>query len=76
MEHTAKGAHKIVEQCTLPLTGKRCVNLIITELAVIEIHKDGPHLIEIADGVTLEDVKKATGTKLMVDETTLRPMRQ
>jgi 3-oxoacid CoA-transferase B subunit len=76
MEHTAKGAHKIVEQCTLPLTGRRCVNVIITELGVMEVRKDGLHLIEIADGVTVDDVKKATGTKLIVDEATLIPMRQ
>jgi acyl CoA:acetate/3-ketoacid CoA transferase beta subunit len=76
MEHTAKGAHKIVEQCTLPLTGKRCVNLIITELAVIEVRKDGLHLIEIAEGVTVDEVKKATGTNLLVDEVKLVKMRQ
>jgi 3-oxoacid CoA-transferase subunit B len=76
MEHTAKGAHKIVEQCTLPLTGRRCVNIIITELAVMEVEKDGLHLVEIAEGVTVEEVRKATGTKLIVDEAKLKPMRQ
>ena len=76
MEHTAKGAHKIVEQCTLPLTGRRCVNIIITELAVMEVEKDGLHLVEIAEGVTVEEVRKATGTKLIVDEARLKPMRQ
>jgi acyl CoA:acetate/3-ketoacid CoA transferase beta subunit len=76
MEHTAKGAHKIVEQCTLPLTGRRCVNVIITELGVMEVEKGGLRLIEIADGVSLDEVKKATGTKLLVDEATLKPMRQ
>jgi 3-oxoacid CoA-transferase subunit B len=76
MEHTAKGAHKIVEQCTLPLTGRRCVNVIITELGVMEVRNDGLHLIEIAEGVTVDDVKKATGTKLLVDEASLIPMRQ
>ena len=76
MEHTAKGAHKIVEQCTLPLTGRRCVNVIITELGVMEVEKDGLRLIEIADGVSLDEVRKATGTKLLVDEARLVPMRQ
>lgn len=76
MEHTAKGAHKIVEQCTLPLTGRRCVNVIITELGVMEVRNDGLHLIEIADGVTVDDVKQATGTKLLVDEASLIAMRQ
>ena len=76
MEHTAKGSHKIVEQCTLPLTGRRCVNVIITELGVMEVEKGGLRLIEIANGVSLEDVRKATGTKLLVDESALIPMRQ
>jgi 3-oxoacid CoA-transferase len=76
MEHTARGAFKIVEQCTLPLTGRRCVNVIITELGVMEVEKEGLRLIEIADGVSLDEVRKATGTKLLVDEATLKPMRQ
>ena len=75
MEHTTKGAFKIVEQCTLPLTGRRCVNVIITELGVMEVEKGGLRLIEIADGVSLDEVRKATGTKLLVDEGTLKPMR-
>ncbi len=76
MEHTAKGVPKIVEQCTLPLTGRRCVNVIVTELGVMEVQKDGLRLVEIADGVSLNEVKKATGTQLLVDETNLKPMRQ
>jgi 3-oxoacid CoA-transferase len=76
MEHTAKGVPKIVELCTLPFTGRRCVNVIITELGVMEVEKDGLRLIEIAEGVSLEEVKKATGTTLLVDEATLKPMRQ
>jgi 3-oxoacid CoA-transferase len=76
MEHTAKGAHKIVEQCTLPLTGRRCVNVIITELGVMEVEKDGLRLVEIAEGVSVDEVRKATGTRLLVDEASLKPMRQ
>ncbi len=76
MEHTAKGVPKIVELCTLPFTGRRCVNVIITELGVMEVEKDGLRLIEIAEGVSLDEVRKATGTKLLVDEVTLQPMRQ
>lgn len=64
MEHTAKGAHKILEECSLPLTGKGCASLIVTELAVFDFSKNGRlTLKEIADGVTLEDVKKNTGCK-------------
>ncbi len=76
MEHTAKGVPKIVEQCTLPFTGRRCVNVIITELGVMEVEKDGLRLVEIAEGVSLDEVKKATGTKLLIDEAKLKPMRQ
>jgi len=65
MEHTTKeGDHKIVKQCTLPLTGMGVVNLIVTELAVIEITPEGLLLREVAPGVTLEDVQKATGPAL------------
>lgn len=64
MEHTAKGAHKILEQCNLPLTGKGCVSLVVTEMAVFDFSKNGRiTLKEIAEGLTLEDVKKATGAK-------------
>ena len=67
MEHTAKdGSHKILNQCTLPLTGTRCVNLIVTELAVIEVVKEGLLLKEIAPDTNLEAVQKATGAELLV----------
>ncbi|MET0592186.1 MAG: 3-oxoacid CoA-transferase subunit B, partial [Polyangiaceae bacterium] len=68
MEHTAKdGTPKILDYCSLPLTGRRCVNLIITEMAVIEVVQDGLLLKEIAPDTTVEAVQKATGTKLIVD---------
>lgn len=64
MEHTAKGEHKILESCNLPLTGKGCCSLIVTELAVFDFSKNGRlTLLEIAEGVTLEQVQKATGCK-------------
>jgi 3-oxoacid CoA-transferase subunit B len=69
MEHaTKKGAPKIVEKCTLPLTGIRVVDTIITELAVIRITPEGLVLEELAPGVTLEDVQKVTAPKLIVHE--------
>jgi len=67
MEHTARdGSPKILEQCTLPLTGRRCVNLVVTDMAVIEVAADGLLLKEYAPDTTVEAVKKATGTTLIV----------
>jgi 3-oxoacid CoA-transferase len=67
MEHTAKdGSPKILSQCTLPLTGRRCVNLVVTEMAVIEAVREGLLLREIAPDTTLDEVKKATGAPLLV----------
>jgi 3-oxoacid CoA-transferase subunit B len=67
MEHTAKaGSPKIVDYCTLPLTGRRCVHLIVTEMAVIEVAKEGLVLRELAPDTTLDAVKKATGTPLVI----------
>lgn len=67
--HTAKGSPKILDKCTLPLTAAGKVNKIITELAVIEVTKDGLVLREIAEDTTVEDVIAATGTKLIVPDT-------
>ena len=70
MEHVAKdGSHKIVEECTLPLTGQRVVERIITDLAVMDITDDGLVLRELAPGVTEEQVREATGPDFTVDLT-------
>jgi 3-oxoacid CoA-transferase subunit B len=69
MEHTTReGGHKILERCTLPFTGLKVVNLIVTELAVIEVTPKGLLLREIAADTTLEKVKAATGTALVVPD--------
>jgi len=68
MEHTAKdGTSKIVPQCTLPLTGKGVVNRIITDLGVMDITSRGVVLVELAQDVTLEQIKASTGVELITD---------
>ena len=67
MEHTDRnGQPKIVEECTFPLTGKGCVYLIVTDLAVIECDGQGLTLKEVAPGWTLEEVQELTGAKLTI----------
>jgi 3-oxoacid CoA-transferase B subunit len=70
MEHTTRdGGHKILKQCTLPLTGLKVVSLIVTELAVIEVTPRGLLLREISSDTTVDDVRKATGADLIVNGT-------
>jgi 3-oxoacid CoA-transferase subunit B len=68
MEHTTKeGGHKILDRCTLPLTGLGVVDLVVTEMAVIEVTERGLLLKEIASDTTIDAVKAATGAPLIAD---------
>ena len=70
MMHTNKhGDSKLLEQCTLPLTGVACVKKVVTNLAVLEIKDNAFHLLERAPGVTVEEIQKATlGTLIVPNE--------
>ncbi len=68
MEHTTRtGAPKILRRCTLPITGLRVVNMIVTEMAVISVVPEGLRLDEIAPGFTVQDVQGATEPKLILN---------
>jgi acetate CoA/acetoacetate CoA-transferase beta subunit len=68
MQHTAKGKPKILDKCTLPLTSARAVDLVVTELAVIGFAGGHATLLEIAPGVTVDQVVAATEAKLAMPE--------
>lgn len=68
MNHTAKGNHKILKQCTLPLTAVNAVDMIITEMGVMEVTDNGIVLKEINSEFTVEQVQAATGATLIIAE--------
>ena len=71
MAHTNKeGESKVLKECTLPLTGKACIDLVITDLCVFEVVRGmNLHLIELAEGVTIDEVKTKTEAAFTVAET-------
>ncbi|NDG86153.1 MAG: CoA transferase subunit B [Proteobacteria bacterium] len=68
MQHVSKdGKSKVLKKCQLPLTGKKCVNRIVSELAVMDVTPRGLKLIERAPGVSVEEIVKATEAKLTIE---------
>ena len=67
MTHTNKGKAKILKKCTLPLTAYKQVNLIVTEMGVMEVNEDGLHLVEYNPLFTIEDIKSATEAELIIN---------
>ena len=69
MEHTTReGEPRILERCTYPLTAERCVDLVVTNLGVLQLTPQGIALREVAPGVSVAEVQAATGTKLVIPE--------
>ena len=66
MEHTQKGSPKILKECTLPLTAKGQVNLIVTEMGVMEVTPEGIVLTEYNPEFTVEEIQAATEAKLII----------
>jgi len=68
MMHTNRqGESKILKKCTLPITGVNCIKKVVTNLAVLEVTKDGFKLLERAPGVSVEEIKKATQAELSIE---------
>jgi 3-oxoacid CoA-transferase subunit B len=75
MLHTAKdGTSKILRECTLPLTGRKVVHRIITDLAVLDVAPDGLKLIERAPGVTIDEIVKSTEAELVIEDVCEMPV--
>lgn len=75
MMHTQKGAHKILKECTLPLTAEKCVSKIITEMGVMEVREDGIWVTELHPDYTKEEIQAATGCELHFDPN-MKPMEE
>lgn len=74
MLHTQKGAHKILDECTLPYTAIKVVDMIVTEMGVMEVTDEGIVLKELHPDFTLDEIKEATGCKLIISPD-LKPMQ-
>jgi acyl CoA:acetate/3-ketoacid CoA transferase beta subunit len=68
MTHTNKGKPKILKSCTLPLTAKNQVNMIVTEMGVMVIKDDGIHLVEYNPEYSIQDIKNATEANLIIND--------
>ncbi|KAI4453881.1 ketoacid-coenzyme a transferase [Holotrichia oblita] len=73
MQHTNKGAHKILKKCTLPFTAVKVVDLIVTEMGVMEVRPEGLVLTELHPDYTVEQVQEATEAELIISQD-LKPM--